>query len=564
MASADLSHEMPLVAGASEGVGLRRTLDRLAMRRNRLRFWNEIARALCWGVGFAALGVLAYKFYLLDGEWWMVALPILLSALVGYRNGVMKRAGAFDAALDADQTLDLNDRLASALAFTHPELIRQRRETAPETRFLPRLRAMLLPRPVYATATPTLQTSLVPALVQDAAMRASTLDPKAVYPLRFGRPQKALIGATLALSGFVLMPNMPYLLSQAQRTDAKKTLPETGKKLQAIAKEVQDNKDFKDPKTKHLAKNLMALGKRMERARMGKKEALVEMAQLREKVQKAAKQGTPEEFKAQLEPAVEEMRHEQMQTNEGRKMQQHLDKGELEQAAKELEKLADKIEKGNLSKDEKEKAAHDLEKAAQALRKQGGEQNEQMAQKLEQAAKALREEAKQQGQKGQQGEDAKKQGGKQQDGKQGQEKQGQNGQQQGQQGKKPGEQQKAGQNGQQQGDKQGQQQKAGQNGQQKGQKQGQQQGNQQSGQQSGQRSGSQSGSQQAQQGGSQALRKMAESMKGGGSGQGMGSSNSPALERMLGQIREAERQAGSGGFDSGPCPICGKMHSGYG
>ncbi len=547
MAAADLPREA-LAPQSESGVQLRRHLDRLAARRNAQMLWQEIARALCWGCGVAALCVLAYKLYLVDGLWWQPLLIVLFSALIGWRNGALRRNGTFDAAMDADNTLQLKDRLASALAFTYPEEMRRRQPSAGDKKLLARLRNFFVARPAYAKAIPTAQTFLVPALINDAATRAGQLNPKEVYPFQFGRPQKVLVALLLAFGGSFLVPNLPFLLPKEEQNDAKKTLPETGKKLQAIAKEVKDDKNIKETdEAKKFAKKLQALGQRIERARMGKKEAMVEMAQLREKIAKAAnKPQAP--FKSPDEPDAG-LGQQQMQTDEGKKMQEQLKKGDLEKAAKELEKLADKIEKNAMSKEERDKAAHDLQKAADALRKQGGQQNQDMAQKLEDAAKALKQnQQSQQGQQDKQNGQKDKQNGQQgQNGQKQGQKQGQQGQQN-QQGQKQG--QQPGQQGQQnqQGQKQGQQQQ-GQQGQKQsqGQKQGQQQG-QQSGSQPGNKQGQQQG-QQSLSNGANALRKMAQGMQQGqsGQGQGQGNSNSESLQKMLGQIQEAERGAGNNG-----------------
>lgn len=580
MAAADYPREA-VTSNSDAGAMLHRHLDRLATRRNTLLLWQEITRALCWGAAVAALMVLAYKFYLVDGVWWQPALVVLFSGLIGWRSGVLRRASTFDAALDADQTLNLKDRLASALAFTHPNEVTRRRESAPLKSPLARLRAFAMPRPVYAESVRTASTSLVPALINDAASRAGQLDPRQVYPLRFGRPQKMLSASALALCGICLLPNLPYFLSKDQKTDVKTTLPETGKKLTAIAKEVRNNKDLKDnDEAKKLAKKLAALGQKMQRARMGRKAALVEMAQLREKISKEAQKAPPQPFNAQLEQPQDGLAKEPMQTEEGRKMREHLKKGEMEKAAQEMQKLADKIEKNDLTKEERDKAAHDLEKAAQALRRQGGEQNQQMAQKLEEAAKALKQQNQQNQAKGDQNkqngqQNQPNQAGQQQGNKQGQQQGQQAGQKQGQQGgQKQGQQQgqqpgiksqlgqKQGQ--QQQGQQPGQQQ-SGQQGQKSGQQGGQQQSGQQPGQQSGQQPGQQGGGQQSLSNGADALRQMAQGMQSGqGQGQGQSGANSEALQRMLSQIRDAECQAGSGGACNNPGQSPGSGKSGFG
>ncbi len=265
------------------------------------------------------------------------------------------------------------------------------------------------------------------------------------------------------------------------------TLNREGTELEAVAKQVNQKKDVKEQaEAKKMASKLSALGKKMQRGRMTKKEALVSMGELRKELDKAVRNEQQQNAgMANLEQVEQALREETMQSQMGQEMQQELAKQDYEKAAEKLENLADKMEKGELSAQEKQKAASDLEKAAKALREAG---NEDAAKSLEEAAKELRGQ-NQQNQKGQQG-------------------------------------------GQQQAGQQGNQQQKG------GQKQGQQ------GQQGGQQ-GQQGGPQQGQQSGGQgagALRNLAKGLRGSS---GMG--NGQALRNMLKKIEQAERNSGQAG-----------------
>ncbi len=180
MATADyprnaVSHPPDPMADA--GTILRRSLDRLASRRNARQVWNALARSLAWGAGLAALLMLAHRLYIVDAEWWAPVAIVAASLVIGWRNGTLRRAGAFDAALDADRALGLQERLSSAIAFAQPDLVRQTRSLQTMQTPLSRVRSMLFPRADYYTASAATPTQLVPALVQDAAARANGLDP---------------------------------------------------------------------------------------------------------------------------------------------------------------------------------------------------------------------------------------------------------------------------------------------------------------------------------------------------------------------------------------------------
>jgi hypothetical protein len=488
---------------AGSGQRLSHNLQKVAARRNALRMRQAIVRALIPAVALAAGGTLAYRFYFIDSAWWMPVALIVAALAIGYRNGRLQQRGIFDAAVEADSHLHLEDRLSSALAFSQPQSVQRAQKVATPQDWKGRLSAMLFPRVQYRTAGAATTTALVPSLVEEAATRSDSLDPKVLYPTRFDRPLQVLLGLSLLWAVFTWMPDNTYFLTPEQK-QLTATLKAEGIKLQAIAKEVR-RKEEQTPKTeatRKLAKRLDELGQKLQKGRITKRGALLGMGELKRDLEKAVRndrQGSSPDM-ARMQEAL---RNTEFATPEAQQMQQDFGNGEVEKAAQQLERLADKLDKGQMSQQEREQAANDLEKLAKTLKEQGGAQNDAAAQQLKQAAKALRE------------------GGK-------------NGQQNGQQ---PGQQQ--GQQNQQ-GKGQGQAQS------QQGQSQsGQQQGQKQQGQQSGSGSQSQQGQQQGQgqgnQSGADALRNMARGMRQNGSQMG----NSQSLRDMLNKIREAENQTGS-------------------
>ncbi|MDQ3812415.1 MAG: hypothetical protein M3347_00520 [Armatimonadota bacterium] len=404
MATAEYPRDaiFPGTAPADSAAVLQRNLDRLTVRRNRQRMWKAMTRALTWGVGLAALVVLAYRFYLIDGEWWQPLVIIAFSLVIGYRNGLLQRSGPFAAAMDADRSLGLEDRLSSALAFVQPDAVRHVRPVRPNG-WLSRLRALIWPRLAYEAAIPSGSTELVPALVHDAAQHSTKLDPRQLYPVKADRTMYVLLALSVLLAIFAFMPNIEWLRSAEQRKFGALQQQE-GKKLEAVAKLIQEKKEInKDSESQKLAKRLEKLATKMQRGRMTKRAVLVEMGQLRKDMEKAAKNDASNQ-QGDFDQMEQALREQQMETPEGQQMQDELKRGDREKAAQQLEKLAEKLEKNELTPQEREKAANDMEKAAKALRQQGGEQNEAAAKQLEQAAKALRQQnqQKQQGQQGNQ------------------------------------------------------------------------------------------------------------------------------------------------------------------
>jgi hypothetical protein len=256
MATADFTPSATFPASST----LLANLHKLAARRNALRAWQAMAGALSWGIGLAALMILAYRFYLVDGPAWLPALPILISILLGWRSGVRKRGSTFDAALEADKKLGWKEQLSSAFAFAQPN----------------------------AHITPTV---LVPSLVEDAASRSQALEPKSLYPLQFNRTHRVLALASALLLVAAFMPNVPWLLSAAEQTQ-RSNIAQQGKGLVAVAKEVKKDEPKQadeEAESRRLARRMEALGRKMMRGRMNKKEALTSLGELKKDLEKSTK-----------------------------------------------------------------------------------------------------------------------------------------------------------------------------------------------------------------------------------------------------------------------------------
>src|SRR5687767_4361450 len=111
MASADFSSstyaspapQSTLMSGA--GTVLQKNLAQLTSRRNALVLWHAIAGALSWGLGAAALLVLAYRFYLVEYPLLITVVPLALSIVIGARLGLLAKRNTLATALEADEKL---------------------------------------------------------------------------------------------------------------------------------------------------------------------------------------------------------------------------------------------------------------------------------------------------------------------------------------------------------------------------------------------------------------------------------------------------------------------------
>ncbi len=367
MATADFSPSLP------SGTALENRLSRLARRRNAQKMSRAIVRAAIWGVALAALAVLGWKLHIIpDGPMWAPFAIIGVFVLWGVRNGWLQRAGTFAAACDADNALAWDDRLSSALAFVSPDQVKRQTKIAPQNGALARFKAALLPRFATSTAPAVPPTDLVPALVDEASARAQNLDPRRVYPLPFDRRAQILTALSLLFVGFCFMPEFPLFQTIQERRQVA-AMQNAGEKLVAVAKNVRKTENPKAAEVNRLSRRLEKLGQKMVRGRMTKRAALTEIGELRQQLQKAQQKNSKAQSSAALPQIAEALRETPLQSQTGRKVQEQLAQNKWDEAAKELEKLADKVQNNQLSQSEKQKAAEDLKKTAQDLRSRGGE-----------------------------------------------------------------------------------------------------------------------------------------------------------------------------------------------
>ena len=576
MAIADYPREVTPAADDASSALLRRNLDRLAKRRNQARMVRALVLGAIPGMVLASVSILLYRLFLIDGPAWAPLAMIGAGLLVGWRLGAGWRAGTFVAAWDADCALGAQDRMASALSFVAPEGVRH--SAVPSTNW--KKRALTLVRPPQAGVRlyPVPPTNLVPALVTEAAEYSNQLDPRRVYPIAFGKPERLLLVLSILCLGVTLMPDQPVFRTAEEKKTAA-ILQQQGARLIEVAKRIEHDEKPKPDAVRALSRRLDKLGQQMLRGRMTKRVALTEMGELRQELEKAQAQSTQDQSNNQAQLA-EALKAAPLESEAGRDVQKDLQNNKWDEAAKRLDELADKIENGQLSQQEREQTARDLERTAKELRARGGDANKNLADQLQSAANALRQSQPRTppqsppGQSGQSGQQNQNQNG-QQGNKSGQSPR--SGQQNDQQ---PGHQGLNGQSGGHQSPPglphpggmpgaQSQQHQGGQQGQsgQQGQNQQGQSGSQQSqsGSQSGQsgtqpgQSGSQPGqegsqgqsgagqgqSQEGQGGGDQsaanALRGMANGLQSGGG------SGSDDLKDMLSKIHEAENQTGTNG-----------------
>ncbi|MCS6861066.1 MAG: hypothetical protein NZT92_12185 [Abditibacteriales bacterium] len=389
---------------------LRRRLDMLTQRLNLLRLITSLSRTLLVGVTVSAILLLAHKLYILNVPPWLPIALLVFTAGAGLLWWRAQRATLFEAAMDADARLKLNERLSSAIAFVEPEQIVYRPvfHLPPRPKTLKgvfpwcvqavcayrearqraqRAREGLLARLKMSSEA---RSALVPALVTDAAERSEQLNPRELYPFRFDRPTKFLCLSTLALIAFFLMPAIDRFQPGDQRA-VRKVVKKEGERLQAVAKQV-----YKEAEEKQLAdalraaKQLAELAKKLQTERLEKKDALLDIGKLAEQVKQMQQESEKDVNPQAMEQLSEALKKEenQMNTQEMQDLAAQLQQQNMQQAAEQMQKLAQKMQQGNLSEQEKKKLAEDMQKLAQAMQQAGmqklARQMQQLVQQMQQ------------------------------------------------------------------------------------------------------------------------------------------------------------------------------------
>lgn len=389
---------------------LRRRLEVLTQRLNLLRLMNSLSRTLLVGVTLSALLLLAHKLYLLNVP---MSLPIALLVIAGVAGWLWwraRRATLFEAAMDADAKLKLNERLSSAIAFVEPEQIVYRPvwHLPPRPKTFggifqwcaqavrayreARSRAQRAQEGLLARlqASSEARSALVPALVTDAAERSERLNPRELYPFRLDRPTKFLCLSTLAMIAFFLMPAIDRFQPGDKRA-VRKVVKKEGERLQAVAKQIyKESEEKKLADALKAAKQLAELAKKFQNERLEKKDALLDIGKLAEQVKQMQQESEKDLNPQAMEQLSEVLKREenQMNTQDMQDLASQLQQQNMQQAAEQMQKLAQKMQQGNLSEQEKKELAEDLQKLAKAMQQAGmqklAQQMQQLAQQMQQ------------------------------------------------------------------------------------------------------------------------------------------------------------------------------------
>jgi len=310
-----------------------RELAKSLSRRMRLVDFVRVYQMLLFYAVCVALAaylcakLFSYPFQPVD----VVALTLLAPALASAIYTLFwPRFSAFNAAVETDKKLELEDRFASALQLG--------RTTAP----------------------------MVAALIEDAHEHTRGVEPKKVFPFElWGRFRYILVPLAATLAVYLFMPELDILHIRRKAQAAQ----ETKRQIDAEAKRLLKKSETiraraereKMTDVAEIAKDMEQLSRALQNEANEKKAALAKLSKLSERIKR--KQDT-------LKP-VRDISRRFQQTREltqTKTLDNALRKGDLRQAAEEIGKLKAALKEGKLSEDQLRKLKQELESLARKMK----------------------------------------------------------------------------------------------------------------------------------------------------------------------------------------------------
>ncbi len=326
--------------------------------------WQGLGWGLCAGGVVASLGVVLDRLRVIEMEPVTLALTLGSGAILGAVIGAARRISSEGLARSIDRRAGLEDRLVTAQFSTEGSAAGEFEE----------------------------------AVRTDAGTRAKALDPRRLYPAKFGRAHSSGLVTAVAASALFLAGNAGLLLSPSERA-ARETIAEKAKTLERLRKEnldePEENQD--DPELKALSKELQKLQKDLEKSRLSKEEMLQKANEILKKANelKSLQTENLEKELAKAESALEQWQKQELDKQLGKESlsQEQLQNASLSAAERQamkdqleselrsaeqkatalnsaLSELNKKLQNRNLT-DEQRKA---LEKEKEALSKELAEQ----------------------------------------------------------------------------------------------------------------------------------------------------------------------------------------------
>lgn len=176
---------------------------------------------------------------------------VTLSAMIGCAYGLLKRLNDLSVAIAADKRIGLKERLSTAVAF---------RDSSADQ-------------------------EMMQALIADASGHISALRSSDVFRHRFNKPHFAFCAAVLLLAGAIIIPQLSVFQSANRRQEVA-VMKTQGARIVQLAKNMKKHVTPEREELKKLANRLEKLGTKVQTGRMAKKQAMLKVQRLSKEIEK--------------------------------------------------------------------------------------------------------------------------------------------------------------------------------------------------------------------------------------------------------------------------------------
>jgi hypothetical protein len=317
---------------------IKRQVARARRRMNLAQFLRLVSWSLTAALAVALIGVAIPRLWVISvapdvWNWSWIGGAAGAGLIVGWIIAFVRRRGDLEAAIELDRRYGLKERVSSSLSLTAEER----------------------------------QSDFGQALLNDAARRVERIDVREQFAVPM--TWRSLLPLVPALGMFLVMFFVPLAESnvtaspdspQAHKERAKKAVTELEKKIEMQKKEAAE-KGLKDAEAM-----LDELAKRAQELKSDnpadRKEAMVKLNDMAKELQKRKNElASNEQFKKQLEELKD------LEKGPGDKLGEALKEGDMNEAAKEMKNLIDKLKNGELDKEDAKKLGDKLEQVQKKI-----------------------------------------------------------------------------------------------------------------------------------------------------------------------------------------------------
>lgn len=224
-------------------------------RRLRRRTSIEFLTRTAW-IAFAAAALVLVVARIVPLENYLLIVAALIASyfVAWLAYSLFHRRTLFDVARRADDELGLRDRLATALQFTKPD----------------------------AQINAGIHPDLVARQIDDAFAQLKYIEPRRAFPPRLDRRRiAAALIALLAIAALIFIPNSMDAVI-AERREIAQTAQQQAKKLEELAKTIEENKNLNPKAQEQLLEKLRELAAQLKANPGDTKQALADVAKFQD------------------------------------------------------------------------------------------------------------------------------------------------------------------------------------------------------------------------------------------------------------------------------------------